>query len=1202
MYIKQIIIQGFKSYKEQTVIEPFSPKTNVIVGRNGSGKSNFFAAMRFVLSDAYTQMSREERQGLLHEGSGSAVMSAYVEIIFDNSDDRFPTGNKEVVLRRTIGLKKDEYSVDRKVVTKTDVMNLLEAAGFSRSNPYYIVPQGRVTALTNMKESDRLNLLKEVAGTHVYEARRAESLKIMNETNNKREKIDELLEYIKERLSELEEEKEELRGFQDKDRERRCLEYAYHHREQVTIQSALEDIDNARQDGLDTSDSSRSEFLKGEKAIAKLDAEIHNLQRELELLQIDRRQHEEDRRDGAKALAKVELKVKDLKDGQSALEQARSQHEAELQSVQAEMSEKESQLAKILPDYNKKKQQESDVRRQLDTAEASRARLFSKQTRGSRFKNKSERDAWLKSEIEELDMTMSTQKANKLEAEEEVARVRKSIDQTEKEVADLRSRLANWSGDRVRLAEEATQARAHLDKLNDERKLIRREEDKLNSVIANARQEKDQAEREMSHTIDGATARGLATIRRLKAEQDIPGAYGTLADLLEVNEAYRLPVEQTAGASLFHYVVDNADTATYLADILFKQRGGRVTFMPLAQLRPRQITFPRSNDAVPLISKIQYDHKFEKAFQQVFGKTVVCINLAVASQYARSHGVDGITAEGDTTNKRGAMTGGYIDPRKSRLEAVHSANKWRQEYESLIAQSRDLRRQIELKDQEITGAMSELQKLEQRLRQADDGFEPLKHELRNKSAHVENERSRLDAALVRRDLVDKNLNGFLEEIAAHEAEIGTDFKKNITPAEEQELEQLSTLSQQLQKQWNDLSNQRRKLERTKQFLEVDLRQNLQLKLDQLSSQAFENSTSGGSSGGMKEAQRELKKAQKSLHAVEANLQETEGKMEQLVGRIDELSGEKSQREQRQNELSTRIEKQQKRMEKTMQRKALLTTQAAECAKNIRELGVLPEEAFDKYENMEANTITNKLKRVNEALKKYKHVNKKAFEQYNNFTTQQDQLMKRRKELDASQDSIEELVEHLDRRKDEAIERTFKQVSKEFATIFGKLVPAGHGRLVIQRRADRRQEPEESEEEARGSVENYTGVGISVSFNSKHLDEQQRIQQLSGGQKSLCALCLIFALQQTESSPMVIFDEVDANLDAQYRTAVAALLESISNEAGTQFICTTFRPEIVHVADKCYGVTFHNKTSSINCYSEEDALNFVEGQAKPTGTL
>lgn len=147
-------------------------------------------------------------------------------------------------------------------------------------------------------------------------------------------------------------------------------------------------------------------------------------------------------------------------------------------------------------------------------------------------------------------------------------------------------------------------------------------------------------------------------------------------------------------------------------------------------------------------------------------------------------------------------------------------------------------------------------------------------------------------------------------------------------------------------------------------------------------------------------------------------------------------------------------------------------------------------------------IASRLKKVNDALKKYKHVNKKAFEQYNSFTNQQDQLLKRRKELDQSQTSIEELVAHLDQRKDEAIERTFKQVSKEFASIFERLVPAGHGRLVIQRKADRRAEPEESgDEDHRGSVENYIGVGISVSFNSKQFDEQQRIQQLSGGQKS-----------------------------------------------------------------------------------------------------
>ena len=112
------------------------------------GKSNFFSAIRFLLNDAYSSLGRDERQALLHEGSGTQnTFSAYVEAVFDNSDGRFPTGKDTVTLRRTIGAKKDEYSLDRKSTPKGEVMSLLESAGFSRSNPYYIVPQGRVGSL-----------------------------------------------------------------------------------------------------------------------------------------------------------------------------------------------------------------------------------------------------------------------------------------------------------------------------------------------------------------------------------------------------------------------------------------------------------------------------------------------------------------------------------------------------------------------------------------------------------------------------------------------------------------------------------------------------------------------------------------------------------------------------------------------------------------------------------------------------------------------------------------------------------------------------------------------------------------------------------------------------------------------------------------------------------------------------------------------
>ena len=1071
----------------------------MIVGRNGSGKSNFFAAIRFVLSDAYTQMGREERQALLHEGSGSAVMSAYVEIIFDNSDDRFPTGKDELILRRTIGLKKDEYSLDRKNATKTDVMNLLESAGFSRSNPYYIVPQGRVTTLTNMKDAERLNLLKEVAGTQVYEARRTESLKIMTETNNKRAKIDETLDYIKERLSELEEEMEELRAYQEKDKERRCLEYAFYHREQTALSDALDEIDQARQEGIDSTDENREAFLEGERVVSELDDEIKQLRRQMELLKLERRTLEEDRRDASKAKAKFELNVKTLTDGLSASEQARTRHQQELKAVKQEIASKEAELAKILPDYTQRKAKETEVKQSLDAADSTRQRLYNKQGRGAQFKSKADRDNWLKGEIQELNTALGEQKTNRLDADEEVKAVQTEIKSLEGEIAGLRQRLEGWGGSRQALFDEVATAKDALEKLHDERKVLRRDDDKLESIIETARQERDRAEKELSYTMDGATSRGLATVRRLKREHNLEGAFGTLAELIEVDEMYRTAIEQTAGNSLFHYVVDNAETATELANALYNQKGGRVTFMPLSQLKPKPAKLPKANDAQPIIQKIKFDKKFKTAMEQVFGKTVVCPNLTVAGQYARSHGCNAITPEGDTTNRKGAMTGGYIDPRKSRLEAVRAVNNWRDKYESLRQQALEIRRNVERKDQEITAEMSQLHKLNQKMNQYDDSLEPLKTELRVKSAQLDKQRDQLEANLQRRENVERLLKEHGDNISGLESEMASDFKKALTANEERQLEQLNTMIQDLQKQWNDMSNSRRELEGRKKRLEVDLRENLRLKLDNLNSQDIDTHASG-SSGNLKEAQRELKRSQKQAANVETKLKDSETQIEEAESKIVSLEKEKAQREEHQQELARAIEKYQKRMEKSIQKRAILTARLQDCTKNIRDLGVLPDEAFERFANASSDKIQARLKKVTEALKKYVGVNKKAFEQYNNFTSQRDSLTKRRKELDDSQASISELVEVLDQRKDEAIERTFKQVSKEFASIFERLVPAGRGRLVIQRKTDQRAREDSDDEEARESVENYTGVGISVSFNSKH-DEQQRIQQLSGGQKS-----------------------------------------------------------------------------------------------------
>ncbi|ELQ44596.1 chromosome segregation protein sudA [Pyricularia oryzae] len=1203
MYIKQIIIQGFKSYKEQTVIEPFSPGTNVIVGRNGSGKSNFFAAIRFVLSDAYTQMSREERQALLHEGSGSAVMTAYVEVIFDNSDDRFHTGNKEVSIKRTISLKKDEYSIDKKVVqSKNEVFSMLEMAGFSRVNPYYIVPQGRVTALTNMKEADRLKLLKEIAGTESYEARRTESRKIMHETINKREKIDELLKDVKERLQELEEEKEELRGFQAKDRERRCLEYAYYHHHQQVLTEALEEIEQARLSA-DGNSEYQTRFAEGEKSIAQLESTLEELQQSLEMLRIDRQQLENDRRATSKALAKVELKVKDLEQAQSTQTQSKKQHDAELKNVRAEIKTKEAELATVIPEYNKRKQKEDAIRQQYESAEATRQRLLDKQSRGARFKNKAERDKFLRREIQELGTSLNALKANRVELQESTVSTAIAIQTLEAEIAQLQQDLQTRGTRKEALNKQLMDAMNKENAMQDEKLELRREADKLEARIATARRQREKADHRLGQAMDSATSRALDKIARLKRERNIPGAYGILADLMQVDDIYRVPVEQVAGNSLFHYVVDNKETGTMILDLLEKEKSGRVTLMPLAQLRPRKVNMPRAQNAFPLIDKLQYDEVYDKAFQQVFGKSVLCQSRDVATQYSRTHNVDCVTMDGDTTSKRGAVSGGYTDPTASRLLALREANKLREEYYELQEELQRLHKQIELKSQETTTAVGLVRKLEQEMHKLDMEFRVKDAEFASKRKELQGLRKQLDNINVDLEKVDKEMKDMNETLSSYEAEAASEFKKALSSQEEEQLEVLGAQLGELGTQLADCSRRRLELERRKLMLENELNNNLRRREDELMSMAFDTS-SGASSfagpvGSVDEAKKELAKLKKRAAHLDSELRKAETEADRVTAQIVELENRKAHREQEQQELAREIEKMQKKLEKGLSKKAIIANKLAEFTKNIRDLGVLPEEAFDKYESMEMKSIEKRLSKVNEALKKYKHVNKKAFEQYNSFTTQQEQLVKRRKELDSSQQSIEDLISHLDQKKDEAIERTFKQVSREFATIFERLVPAGHGRLVIQRRADRRQTAaEESEDDQRrGTIENYTGVGISVSFNSKEFDEQQKIQQLSGGQKSLCALCLIFAIQQTESSPMVVFDEVDANLDAQYRTAVASLLQSISSEAGTQFICTTFRPEIVLVADKCYGVTFTNKTSSIDCVPTEAALDFVEGQQK-----
>ncbi|KAK4908244.1 Structural maintenance of chromosomes protein 3 [Elasticomyces elasticus] len=338
------------------------------------------------------------------------------------------------------------------------------------------------------------------------------------------------------------------------------------------------------------------------------------------------------------------------------------------------------------------------------------------------------------------------------------------------------------------------------------------------------------------------------------------------------------------------------------------------------------------------------------------------------------------------------------------------------------------------------------------------------------------------------------------------------------------------------------------------------------------------SSGAGGSARLKECRRDLKRVAKLLDTIQTKLNENETGIEETQQHLQNAETSRTAKANTIENLARAIRNHQKSLKKGAQKRAALTARLQDVSTQVRNLGVLPEAAFSPaYANLASDVATARLH------KKYGHVNKKAFKQFAQFERQRETLESRREELGTSDGSIPELLDHLDQKKDEAIERTFRQVSREFARVSGRLVPAGRGRLIIQRRTEKQARQgaandSDEEEPESGGVENYIGVGISVSFNSKH-DEQQRIQQLSGGQKSLCALALVFAIQASDPAPFYLFDEIDANLDAQYRTAVAELLQDRAQTG--QFICTTFRSEMLLVAEKCYGVSYLQKASTID---------------------
>lgn len=762
------------------------------------------------------------------------------------------------------------------------------------------------------------------------------------------------------------------------------------------------------------------------------------------------------------------------------------------------------------------------------------AALSAKHERFDRFRTAAERDQWLQNQVVELQASHDQVSKQQALLAKSLGRNKNEAATLEADIKTLEEQIESRREEIGEIEETFQAARVKKDSLEARKKNLWRDEAKLQAQLDSFKEKAEKTRRLLFSTMDRATSKGHASVANIVERMKLKGYYGPLFDLFTVSDALQTATETIGSGSLFHLVVDTDETASKILKELGKE-GGRVTFMPLNRLNPKPVTYPDSEKAIPLISKLVYNPRYQKAMEQVFGKAVVCPNLETAAMFATSHKLTAVSFSGDRVDRKGALSGGYHDQRTSRLLAARSMIEARDKMNEAFHEIKGIKTELAKIESELLAARDALTEIDGRRRFIISNRPVIIREIEDKTAKLrglEDLCFQIERQVNSLGDVLRNLDG---EIQSTHDEIGTPLLKKLGPEESRLLQSLPGQIQECEAGVTELVVRRTDIEAAKNQIEFSISSNLRRRLVDLESRLEGLNEVHDEDLGTKSE--ELKNIEASLTGLNTALDEFTDQCDEYKDIIAELKARLDRAKTEQGTESLAAEKQQRLVDRFLTKKALLMQKRETAVSNIRELGVLPEEAFEKYSDADQTNILKLLHSVHETLKKYEHVNKKAYEQYGNFTKQRETLEERKEELDESAKSIETLIATLDQRKNEAIEQTFDQVAKYFSQVWKKLVPDGEGELLIVERDDDsvfiiNQEITQNTQE---EVERYIGVSLNVCFTP---GQKMRMSQLSGGQKSLVALTLIFAIQKCDPAPFYLFDEIDAALDTQYRTAVA----------------------------------------------------------------
>jgi len=1166
LFLKEIQMENFKSFGRKITV-PFLQGFTAITGPNGSGKSNIADAILFVLGPKSSKAIRAGKLTDLIWNGGKdkkGADSCQVSLLFDNSDRQIPVEADEVKLTRYVGLSPSVeggynsyfYINDRKS-SLSEFDSLLAHARISAEG-YNLVQQGDVQKIVSMSSIERRRILDNIAGITKFDDDITQAEGKRRETEENLERIRIILDEIDKQIQQLEADRDgalkykELNGRMSTAK----AQLAYKNRELIERQI----VGTKEQIAKHEADKAKLEAQKAElrtlfdAAVARLNEleqemaerggeEAKELKEKLDGLRIERARAT----DGTETSKEV-LKQLRVEAGEANREQAKIQKETdalarEREKVDARVGELDEQI----------KAADKDLHEVDELASKSDAKVLGIQKQIIALNNEIDQvEERVKGIVLEGDRTkeaMSRLESEITQIEESRKAYQVEYDDADWQLKELRTSTKESGTSLQKLQQEFHEKRA------EEAKLAKDQAELQTAILSLTRQYAQlKAEADVAENMKRGYTSAVSAILECRETGSIKGIHGTVAQLAHVEAQYETAIVTAAGARMQGIIVDDDSVAAQCIDYLKKRKIGRATFLPLTKMlvgKPRGKAILVAKECLGFaIDLCHFDEKYRDAFFYVFGDTLVVQTLDEARKWMG--GVRLVTIEGELIEASGAMIGGDME---------RSTVKFGPSVASEMEKIAEKLREAQAHGETVANRLDELRKalldLEGEIK--DSGGRSGAVEVKTSTLEAKRKEFAAKLATADKDLRDrKDRFGEAQTTAVRIEEDLTKFTKALealkVKRDERKKAVIAATPQQISSRMKELMNRRATL--------AEELSGLRSKLEAMATQTTfleERRTEVGSrlttlDGQRKDHEKRIDSFQESLGRLETEirgLEKTEAQMGKKVKDLqdarDAAYKEKTDREADLDKVTHKIDTKEDFLLKMQTELKVQEEQLAEAERVMKEMAVeLQEGRLPSLEELKT-TIAD----CEAAINALGPINLRALEDYDAQQARAVELKDEFKRLEGQREELIHLVDELTDKKKEGLAKIFTSINENFGRVYAELTEGGEAELALEN-------PEKPFE-----------AGLTLKVKPAH-KKALRLEALSGGERSLASMALIFAIQEYDPSPFYLLDEIDQNLDAVNAEKVARMIRRNSSTA--QFVQISLRKVSLKEADHLVGVT------------------------------